>query len=160
MSGVMCALLGSGSSILPASLAAGDSDGATTVGLGAATGRVAFNSDGSISYVGAASEAGAAGPVQWANSIQAGIGAGIFIKATVTSGALTSNPAVLYTALSSALTFTNGATTGTGTATVTFDFSYDGVNSSLTSPGWTIRYEHVCSPNQPTNLGLSPCKIP
>lgn len=143
MSGMQMALMVSGGAALPASLAAGGSQGQTAVGGGGATGRVQLGADGSVSYLGQLSEVGPGGPARWATRIQAGFGAGIYVKATVTAGSLPSNPATAYTLLSSGLNFTFGATTGAGSATVTFDFSYDGVTSALTSAGWTVAYIHA-----------------
>lgn len=142
MTAILNVLVGMSASTLPPSLAAGSSTGESPVGNNA-TGLVRFNSDGTISYLGTAVENGGPPPTQWATVVAAGIGNGIFIRATPTAGTLTLNPAVAFTALSSNLSFTKGPSIANTSTTVTFEFSYDGAAVALTSAGWLIQAAHA-----------------
>lgn len=135
-------LVGTGSNILPASLASGASVGESPIASNA-TGQIRFNSDGSISYLGGAVEVGGLGPTQWATRISTGIGATIFARATPTAGTFTLNPLSSYTLLGSNQSLTKGPVSTNLSVTFTMDFSYDGVTSALTSPGWMLQTSHV-----------------
>ena len=105
-----------------------------------ALGQVAFNSDGTITYLGYVS-----GPTAWATSPAAGVGSAVYIRATVTAGSVLSvNPAVGWVLLSSSQAFKNGpGTTSSKISTVTFDFSLDGGATIVTSSsGWSIAFTH------------------
>ena len=126
------------------SLTAGTSSWDNATGL-SASGQITFKSDGTIAYGGTGTtNNNVPGSTSYVVTPAAGAGSSVYIKATVTGGTLTSNPAAAYTLLSSDLAFIKGpATTGAlVTATVTFDLSYDGVTAFTTSAGWSIGYTH------------------
>ena len=127
-------------------LAAGDSRWSAAPGV-IANASISFNADGTIAFVGNgdSNDSSGTGPFFWATTPAAGVGASVYIRATVTAGsALSVNSAVGWTLLSTALNFRNGSsTTGIRSSTITFDFSLDGGASIVTSSaGWVISYAH------------------
>ncbi len=142
MTGALAVVSASAGSVLPATLAAGNSTGESGIGVNA-SGRITFGSDGTITYQGVNTETGS-GPSQWcAGSPLAGVGNTVWIRATATSGTITTNPAAAFTLLSANRQFIKGPLTTDVSCTVTFDFSLDGVSTQLSSPGWVLQTSHV-----------------
>lgn len=109
-----------------------------------ASANITFGSTGNINY-GGGGDFDSSGPVRWHQVDDASSGASSWIRATVTSGTLTSGTTGVWLALSTSRTFTKGpASSGGATAVVTFEFATDaaGTNIVTTSPGWQIGYGH------------------
>lgn len=66
---------------------------------------ITFKTDGSITYSGSASGAAAkvSGPAWWHSAPAGGVGTGVYLRVTPTTGSLTTNPASTWTQLTSDL---------------------------------------------------------
>jgi hypothetical protein len=144
VSGFLGVLAAGGSGLVINPLAAGNSNGQSSVGTNA-TGRVRFLRNGTINYSGVVSEVGTGGPAAWSGIPSATVGDSVFIKCTVTSGTLTANPATTPTVINTTLSFDKGPILSDASATCTFDFYSDvgGTVLLCSSPGWTIQTTHV-----------------
>lgn len=112
----------------------------------AGTATITLNSDGSItkSVAGTGSGATPTGPTQWAVGVTAGIGTGVWVRATPTVGTFTSNAMSAFTQLSSNLSVVNGPIVADKNTTFTLDFSYDGGASiAVTSAGNVLQVQHI-----------------
>lgn len=109
-------------------------------------GEVVFRLDGSIAYFGAASESGFPQPNEWFTPSGVGTpGNNYWIRATVTTGALTSGTTGTWIPITSNIAFTKGPNAnGSAQATVTFDIASDAIGSNIVthSVGWRIGYDH------------------
>lgn len=111
-----------------------------------ATASYSVNSDGSISTLATPSDGGSSiGSTAWHKPVASGVGNAYWVRFTPTSGTLTTNDAVGFTALSSSRSVTKGNTTGTNSCTFTIDIATDsgGTNIVLTSTGNIVRNDHV-----------------
>jgi hypothetical protein len=110
--------------------AANESVTDTEIGI-APTAGIKYNSDGTTTKV--RTQMGDIAGTNWISPSGAGSGTGRYVKATVTSGSLTSGTTGSYVEISTNPQWTRTrATPGTSACTIQFDFSFDGVNSVLT----------------------------
>lgn len=140
--GVLAALVGG---VVSNPLAAmGELNTLPTGNSGTAT--ITLNTDGSItkSVAGTGSGATPTGPTQWSTFIAAGVGTGVWVRATPTVGTFTSNAMSAFTQLTSNLAVVNGPTAVDKNTTFTLDFSYDaGATIAVTSTGNTLQVQHI-----------------
>ena len=121
--------------------------GDQAIGGGNSSGGLNFVSDGTVlaSFTGLSND-GTNGSPNWFSPTTGAIGASYWIRATVTVGTLTTNPAVGWVALSTTRTFTKGpSASGSASATVTFEIATDAAGATIvfTSTGNQIAYVHV-----------------
>jgi len=112
---------------------------------GAVNASVVFNSNGTVTLSATPITDDASGPTNWASPTTTGIGSSYWIRATATSGTLTTGTSGAWVSLASNVTFAK-STSGTGTSTVTFtiDIASDAAGSNIvfTKAGNTLQYIH------------------
>jgi hypothetical protein len=120
--------------------------GDTAIGGGNSSASLTFASNGAVSYIANTADNTIAGSTAWFAPATTGIGSSYWIRATVTAGTLSTNPATTWTSLGSGATFVKGpSASGSSSCTVTFQIASDsgGVTVVLTSTGNVLQYTHT-----------------
>jgi len=114
-----------------------------TSNSGSAT--ITFKSDGSITrgVTGTGAAMTGSAPAQWAITVAAGIGTGVYIRVTPTVGTFTTNPAAAFVQLTSDQAIVIGPTAADKSTTATVEFSYDGSTVAVSVVGWSWTITHV-----------------
>lgn len=115
--------------------------GSSTPGVNA-IGSVVFNSNGTVT---GANINGSAGSPNWITPTTTGIGAGYWVRFTVTTGTASINQAATWTNLASSLYIRKSSITGAQNCTFTIEVATDaaGAHIVLTSPGNIVGYDHA-----------------
>ena len=144
MSGIQMMMLCSTGGLVVVPLPSGFSNG-SAVAATSSSGTLSFNNFGIINYGGSPTESGG-GPPNWYTPTTTGIGGSFWIRATVTTGLLSSGVTGTWIALSTSPSWMKGpATTGASSCTLTFEIASDAAGATIvvTSPGWTIGFDHL-----------------
>jgi hypothetical protein len=129
--GVNLPLIGSGCSLLD-----------TAFDPGNASAGIVFQSDGTITYN--ASDASLAGSANWFLPTTVAIGAGFWIRRTITAGSLSTDPGAGWLALSTGRNYVRNRTSiGTNTCSLYFEIATDSGGSTIvaTSPSFDLNAE-------------------
>lgn len=105
-----------------------------------------FNSNGTVTYSVTGTDGTTPGSDHWFSPTTVAVGAGYWLRATVTSGTLTANSAASWTSLATNLSFEKGPSSGgAASATVTFEIATDSGGSNIVwfSTGNVLRYTHA-----------------
>ena len=106
---------------------------------GTATASITFHSDGTVTGFGVPSDVSSSGSTAYLNTTGTGLGASYWIRATATSGSITSGVVGSWLQLNTDWTWTKSGTLS-GSVTLTFEIATDSLGASivLTSTGNTL----------------------
>lgn len=107
------------------------------VAAGAATCNLLFNTDGTITNTGSATNNSTGFPCSWYQPTTASIGNSFWVRSTLTSGTFTTDPSAgTWLALSSVRTWTRNASSGNRqTAVATFEIAADAAGTQIVYSG-------------------------
>lgn len=143
MTGILAALL-SGGSLGPISSSLSAWTGGATGPTGnTGTALLQFNTDGSITktITGVGFSGGITGPTQWASNVVAGVGTGVWIRASSVVGNAVGSTA--FVQLTSNQLFGYSAQLADRSATFTLDFSLDASTVILSIPANSLFVTHI-----------------
>lgn len=127
-------------------LTAGEGKGQSTPGV-SAVGQVVFRANGNIDYLGVNTNLSVPGSPQWAQQTGSGVGNGIWIRATISSGLEFEGlwKSGIWYELSADVQYARfDSGTGNSTTTYSIDFARDsaGINIISTTSGWKSSFMH------------------